>query len=273
MLAASRIEYSEVYCMVESDSIVPLFCTVPIIWIISALIARYILILRGYNRSDSWVPGCVLGPFGVILSLLTPQESPLTRRFLQVAVRIFTISLFATLVISLVHSSTIGAFTMLLCAIVCFLTYKLILKSGQRFTAINPTPVENTLKNQVWIQNVDYSVKEYPYVDPTETLRLYRLHDWASELAMGEEMRQNQEDFCPPGMGLSRDDGRLQHILPDGVGHILVDYRSPNLPRSEQNDSSTGMPSPFVELPESTLAGAIEAFHAGDDDWFQANLS
>jgi hypothetical protein len=67
----------------------------------------------------------------------------------------------------------------------------------------------------------------------------------------------------------------MLHIipLPDDSSNLPVDYRSPNLTRDIPIDPSTGAPSPFAKVNVILLEEIIEAFHAGDEDWFRENLA
>jgi hypothetical protein len=257
--------------MSKTDLGVVLFFTIPFVWILSAFLARYILMRRGYERSDSWLPGCLLGPAGVIIALLMPYATPQISYWLHFFGLFFAGSVMlgipCNLARGVVYSNLLWIVSFVIFEILIYFGVRRIYPKTYMSNAIRnlpPAQAKADLENQIWIQSTDYSVKTFPYINAAETLRIYRSHDWASEFARLEEMRENQEDFCPPGIGLNRVDGAYLQILPDGAGCIMVDYRREDLP--------TRKPSPFTELPESSIDAAFEAFHREDDAWFRANL-
>lgn len=255
-----------------------LFCGLPLVWIPCAIIARRILLRKGYDSSDSWLPGCLLGPLGVIIAFFMPHDSALAQTYLRYAGAFFALSIpsaFTALSIAAyTKSSTAG--------IVAFIIFEIIavpfvprmrsqlLKRGMLYSQA-PEHQRTIHANEVWIQSADYSTQTFPFVDAADSLRLYHAHNWRDEMIWMDELQGLQQDFCPPGIGFIKDGRRFMHIMPDGVGNILVDYRSPDLPTTKRLDPVTGTSSPFVEFPESMLQAFIEAFHAGDEEWFRVN--
>ncbi len=245
---------------------------IPVVWILSALFAHRLFVRRGYPQSESWLPGCLLGPVGVFIAILVPRESPRGRDLLQVAGLFFVITLFVVLIPSIYLAAKglpqlgVGLFIVGEVAIFFFVR-RIPRRDEERFAEAANEPAQENEEpdNRLWIQSADYSSKIHPLVDANESIRMYRAHDWTKELALLSEMQAEQQDCCPPGIGFLRDDGRFLHICPDGDGRISLYFQPAHAPKS-----STWT---YSDLPESDAEVAIKAFHSGQDAWFKANTS
>ena len=247
--------------------------TIPIVWILSALFAHRLFVRRGYPQSDSWLPGCLLGPLGVFIAALMPHESPRARYLLQFAGLFFAFTVLGGALTSLLYFAAKGLLLLGLGLFILFegVVFFIVRKTLQihneppAVDSIDPVQEYMSPDNRLWIQSADYSSKTHPLVDANESIRVYKAHDWTKELALLNEMQAKQQDYCPPGIGFLRDDGRFLHICPDGTGHISVYFEPANMPRTSTQT--------YSDLPESDAEIAIQAFHSEEDAWFKANTS
>jgi hypothetical protein len=245
----------------------------PIVWIFCSALAHVLLMRRGYPRSESWLPGCLLGPLGVIAALLMPPASPRSLRWLTRSAVILVLVVIDGGLLFLLTGAYgwgglpwFGLFLMAEVAAILLLRrpYRLprqALEAGGQPPARSTGPTEDSL----WIQSADYSSQTYPLTDAREAIRLFRDHDWAKEAALLRKLEAAGEDFCPPGLGLNRADGRFLHICPGGGGQIAVYFKPQGTPM-------TGTWT-YRDLRESDAEAAIEAFFSPVDDWFRANTS
>ncbi len=270
-----------------------LFFAIPIAWILSALLARYLLIYRGYPQAESWLPGCLLGPLGVLIAVLAPRESPQVRYLLQFTGWLFVLNVVGVSLLifasGALRSNAMRLGVFILFEAVVFLIARAKMPGHEKrpgwdpaarvkekvspepqwqtFSAppIDPVQESGSSRNECWIQSGDYSLKIYPLVDARESIRVYRAHDWARELALLDEMKARQQDYCEPGIGFIRDTGRFLHICHGGAGRLAIYFQPATMPEATART--------FRDLAESDLEVAIEAFYSGEDSWFKANTS
>jgi hypothetical protein len=79
-----------------------------------------------------------------------------------------------------------------------------------------------------WIQRADFSSDDFEPVDLVGAERILRNHDWRTALgfmrALARSHGEESGEYCPPGIGFARDDGRLLHICPNENGTALCFY-------------------------------------------------
>ena len=78
---------------------------------------------------------------------------------------------------------------------------------------------------KVWLQRADFFEQEFD-LDLESTLRKLENFDWLAELAREQELANNGEESCPPGMGIVHPQGRILHICPNPSG-ATVHYHFP----------------------------------------------
>lgn len=97
----------------------------PVIWILGALFAHRMFVRRGYPQSESWLPGCLLGPLGVIMAILVPRGSSRVRYVLEFAGLFFALtvlngSLLALLRLAARGLSQLGLGLFIVCEVALF---------------------------------------------------------------------------------------------------------------------------------------------------------
>jgi hypothetical protein len=106
--------------------------TIPIVWILSALFAHRLFVRRGYPQSESWLPGCLLGPLGVIVAVLMPRGSPRGRFVLEFAGLFFAITVFGALTPSVYLAAKglpqLGVGLFVVCEVAIFFIVRKILR-------------------------------------------------------------------------------------------------------------------------------------------------
>ena len=107
---------------------------IPVVWILGALFAHRLLIRRGYPQSESWLPGCLLGPLGVFIAVLMPRESPRARYLLRFAGLLFAITAIVALrpvgVVAVKGSLQLGVGLFIAFEIVIFFIVRRMLQRG-----------------------------------------------------------------------------------------------------------------------------------------------
>jgi hypothetical protein len=76
----------------------------------------------------------------------------------------------------------------------------------------------------LWIQRADFESRTWAVVSSTDVLAALREHDWASELEHRDELVGRGADWCPPGLGVEDEEGRLLHLCPLDVEHADAHY-------------------------------------------------
>ena len=81
---------------------------------------------------------------------------------------------------------------------------------------------------ELWIQAADYSTPVKTSVDSaSEAIRHFDSFDWLSALKMGLDRSARDEDHCPVGMGVVRDDATIIHVCPAPDMNLSVVWHSP----------------------------------------------
>jgi len=78
---------------------------------------------------------------------------------------------------------------------------------------------------KVWLQHSDFTEEEFD-LDLSSTLRMLEDTDWLAELAKQEKLARNDEENCPPGLGIDSPENRILHICPNPSGGV-VHYHYP----------------------------------------------
>lgn len=75
-----------------------------------------------------------------------------------------------------------------------------------------------------WLQSADFSSVDLD-LDVEAAIRTLQTHDWAREESRRAALERAGDDWCDPGLGLTREDGQFLHICPSGRT-ATIHYRS-----------------------------------------------
>jgi hypothetical protein len=85
-----------------------------------------------------------------------------------------------------------------------------------------------SIKLRYWIQQADFTAKDYDPVDLIEAERLLTDYNWGKARAFMRSLAQargvDSGEYCEPGIGFVTDAGRLLHICPREEGEALCMY-------------------------------------------------
>ena len=69
-----------------------------------------------------------------------------------------------------------------------------------------------------WIQHADFSCEDHTASGAGEIQAAFRSYPWSRELQSEKSRHAAGEESCPPGLGISPEDGRLLHLCPSSSG-------------------------------------------------------
>lgn len=69
-----------------------------------------------------------------------------------------------------------------------------------------------------WVQRADYSATNYPPVPFRRAWKALRRHDWRAERDHWQQLAEQEQETCMPGIGFVHDQGYVLHFCPSGFG-------------------------------------------------------
>ncbi len=110
---------------------------IPVAWILCALLVHRLCVRRGYPQSESWLPGCLLGPLGVFMAVLMPRESPRGRYVLEFAGLFFALTVLNGNPLALLRLSAkglpqLGVGLFIVCEVALFFIVRMMLPRYRR---------------------------------------------------------------------------------------------------------------------------------------------
>ncbi len=115
----------------------------------------------------------------------------------------------------------------------------------------------------IWVQRADFSTTEHETSSAAEAVSRYRDHEWASELALENELAAGAKEHCPPGMGFVGSDGHILHVCPR-ESDASINFHCPVKRKLLGFIPVSSKEVLFVDaFPPQDVAALIEAFVAG----------
>ena len=112
---------------------------------------------------------------------------------------------------------------------------------------------------KVWLQHSDFTEEEFD-LDLSSTLAMLEDTDWLAELADLEKSARNNEEHCPPGLGIDHPKKRILHICPNPSG-ATVHY---HYPKKVMGLFNTQASRTFENVHREQVAQLIRAIFDGD---------
>jgi len=111
-------------------------------------------------------------------------------------------------------------------------------------------PILATKADSVLEARADFSSTEFPPATRAEAVVALRTHDWASELQLMRELEAAEQEFCMPGIGITRGNGCFLHICPNHDGTAMRFYAGEgNLQRGSFHRDARGSPTSQLNQP------------------------
>jgi hypothetical protein len=130
------------------------------------------------------------------------------------------------------------------------------------------------VKIPYWIQRADFTTVEHEAVDEHQAHEILCDFDWASERALRDGLKNENQERCDPGIGFVAADGRILHISSDGRGRAYFHYHFRQwsrllglIPFKRRTTRSN------MKLAEEDLDEVVMMFFHSDHEWLMGKTS
>ena len=132
-------------------------------------------------------------------------------------------------------------------------------------------PVLEDLALTGWIQHPDLSSDDLGGLSKSQAVERFDGHDWDAELTWLKALKVGSREWCPPGMGLVEDGGRILRLCPLDKSQMRVHYHFP-ASRGLGRWLGSRMMKTVGDMPLSLGTDLIRRFYRSRHDEFMAQV-
>jgi hypothetical protein len=126
----------------------------------------------------------------------------------------------------------------------------------------------------LWIQSADFESRQWAVTSQSDAVAAFESHDWAAELRHRETLAASGEEWCPPGLGLEGEGGRILHVCPQDAVLADVHYHHPSWHRVlGLFPVARDVISTLEALPLSEVPPLIVRFCDGHHEWLERRFA